>query len=567
LRWIKRGDALTPRIRERAADVIADRGGSFDYVVIGSGSAGSVIAGRLAEDAGISVLLLEAGPTDQHIYIRMPAALGYPLIDRRHNWYFHSEPEPGLDNRKIYEARGKVLGGSSSINGMNWVRGNPWDYDHWAQLGLTSWSFANCLPYFKKAETFDKGANEFRGGAGPMMIETCRAQNPLYEAFLAAGTQTGLAHVEDHNGYRQEGVHITQRNVHGGLRWSTSQAYIHARGFRPNLKVRTGVRVTRIEFLAKRAVRVHARAAGDPVAWEVRREAILCGGAINSPQMLLLSGIGNPQDLRKLGVRVVADVPGVGQGLKDHVAAPVTNRVVKDVSVASQLSLIGKAKLGLQWLLFKRGLGATNFFEVGGFLRTRDEEKVPNIQLEFAPMLGELQHGDVKLENGFQYFLSLMRPKSAGRVWLDTADPMADPKFNFNYLVDTEDMAQAVEGVKFVRQLIAQHAWDQLRGAEVVPGETVRSDAEIAAWLRQHAGTNYHPCCSCRMGKDNMAVVDEDARVHGVEGLRVIDASIMPEIISGNLNAPVIMMAEKIADTIRQRPPEIAPTPAYYLPA
>lgn len=559
--------ATGPLARIEKALSVSSANQTYDYIVIGSGSAGAVLAGRLAEDEGVRVLLIEAGPTDRHIHIRMPAALGYPLMGRRHNWYYHTEPEPGLDGRRIYEARGKVLGGSSSINGMNWVRGNPWDFDNWAANGLKSWSFAHCLPYFKKAETFDRGASEFRGGSGPMMIETCRAQNPLFSAFLAAGEQAGLPQIADHNSYRQEGVHVTQRNVHGGIRWSTSQAYLHARGPRPNLTVKTGIRVTRIEFSGARAVRVHGQAGDATVSWEVGREAILCGGAINSPQTLMLSGIGDARDLRKLGIAIVSDLPGVGQGLKDHVAAPVMYRATKDVSIAARLGIAGRVKLGLQWLLFRKGLGATNFFEVGAFLRTRESERIPNVQLEFVPMLGEFQHGSVKLENGFQYFLSLMRPKSSGRVWIDSADPATDPKFVFNYLTDPDDMAQAVEAVKAVRRIIAQRAWDEFRGPEVVPGDSVQTDGEIAAWLRQNAGTNYHPCCTCRMGADDMAVVDEEAKVHGIEGLRVVDASIMPEIVTGNLNAPVIMMAEKLADVIRGRPPETGATPAYYLPA
>ncbi len=548
-------------------NVSREHSNTYDYIVIGSGSAGAVVAARLAEDEAVKVLLLEAGPTDRHIHIRMPAALGYPLMGRRHNWFYHSEPEPGLDGRKIYEARGKVLGGSSSINGLNWVRGNPWDFDNWAAQGLKSWSYAHCLPYFKKAETFDKGPNAYRGGSGPMMIETCHARNPLYDTFLAAGVQAGLPRIDDHNAYRQEGVHVTQRNVHNGIRWSTSQAYLHARGGRPNLTIKTDVRVSRVEFSGRRAIRVHGRTGDGDVAWDIGREAILCGGAINSPQVLMLSGIGNVADLRKLGINAVSDVPGVGQGLKDHVAAPVMYRAKRDVSVARHLSPLGRVKLGLQWLLFKKGLGATNFFEVGAFFRTRESERIPNVQLEFVPMLGELQHGSVKLENGFQYFLSLMRPGSTGRVWIDSADPAADPKFVFNYFSDPDDLTQAIDAVKFVRRIIAQEAWNDLRGIEEVPGETVRSDAEIAAWLRQTAGTNYHPCCTCRMGTDDMSVVDEMAKVHGVDGLRVVDASIMPEIVTGNLNAPVIMMAEKHADEIRGRPPETAPAPSYYLPA
>jgi len=529
--------------------------GTYDYVVIGSGSAGSVIAARLAEDAGRSVLLLEAGPSDRHIYIRMPAALGYPLMNDRFNWFYESEPEPHLGGRRIHEARGRVLGGSSSINGMNWVRANPWDYDNWAAAGNAGWSYAEVLPYFRKAETFDRGGNAYRGDSGPMRVETCRAENPLYHAFLRAGQDAGMALVDDHNAFRQEGVHVTQRNVGDGLRWSTSQGYIHAQPPKPNLTILTGARVLAIETSNRRAVRVRVRTAAGERGFEAERETILCGGAINSPQLLLLSGIGHADDLKAAGIRTVQHLPGVGRGLKDHVAAPVMFRATRNVSAARELTLLGRAWLGANWLLFRRGLGATNFFEVGAFLRTRDSEIIPNVQFEFVPMLGEFQHGNVKLENGFQYFMSLMRPKSAGRVWIDSADPMASPKFVFNYFEDPDDLQQCVEAVRAIRATVAQKGWDELRGAEVTPGPEVRTDDEIRAWLRRAAGTNYHPCCSCRMGSGEDAVVDAEGRVHGIEGLRVVDASIMPEIVSGNLNAPVIMMAEKIADRIRGRAP------------
>ncbi|MGI9301256.1 MAG: GMC family oxidoreductase N-terminal domain-containing protein, partial [Gammaproteobacteria bacterium] len=383
---------------------------SHDFVVIGAGSAGAVIAARLAEDGSHSVLLLEAGPSDQHVHIRMPAALGFPLMNDRFNWYYDSEPEPHLDQRRIAEARGRVLGGSSSINGMNWVRGNPWDYDNWSALGLKGWSYAECLPYFKRSETFDRGANAYRGGSGPMKIETCKAGNTLYHAFLEAGIEAGYPKVDDHNGYQQEGVHVTQRNIHKGIRWSTSQAYIHALPERSNLTVMTEARATRIEFSGKQAARVHALVKGVPSAFEVGREVIVAGGAINSPQILLLSGIGDATDLGRLSIPVVEHLPGVGRGLKDHIAAPVQYLATKNVSAAKELTAFGKAKLGLLWLLSKRGLGATNFFEVGAFIRTDDSHKVPNIQFEFIPMLGEFQHGNVTLDNGFQYFFSLMRP-------------------------------------------------------------------------------------------------------------------------------------------------------------
>jgi choline dehydrogenase len=535
----------------------------YDYVVIGSGSAGSVVAARLAE-AGASVLLVEAGPSDQHIYIRMPAALGMPLMNDRFNWSYCSEPEPHLGERRITEARGRVLGGSSSINGMNWVRGNPWDYDHWAELGMRGWSYAECLPYFRRAEKFGGGGDRYRGGSGPMRVETCRADGALYRAFLAAGVEAGHAYVEDHNAYRQEGVHITQRNVDGGIRWSTSQAYIHAQPPRPNLDVATHALVTRIVFDGKRADRIAIAHAGADHIVEIGKEAIVCAGAINAPQLLLLSGIGDADALNDLDIPLVAHLPGVGQGLKDHVAAPVQYRATQNVSAARELSRLGRYRLALLWILTKRGLGATNFFEVGAFLRTDDGIKVPNVQVEFVPLLGELQHGSVALENGFQYFLSLMRPTSTGRVWIDSRDPRAAPKFVFNYLATEADRQQAIAAVKAIRAMIAQRAWDGYRGAEVTPGADVEDDDAMLAFLRKQAGTNYHPCCTCRMGHDDMAVVDESARVHGLDNLRVIDASILPEIVSGNLNAPVIMMAEKLADAILGRPPLPPDNAPYY---
>ncbi len=522
----------------------------FDYVVVGSGSAGSTIAARLAEHSSFRVALLEAGPSDQHIYIRMPAALGFPLMNDRFNWYYTSEPDPNINGRTILEARGRVLGGSSSINGMNWVRGNPWDYDNWGGLGAKGWSYASCLPYFRRAETFDKGANAYRGGSGPMKIETSKADGPLYEAFLASGQQMGLKHVDDHNAFQQEGVHITQRNIHKGVRCSTYEGYIRSQPRKGNLSVFTNTRVTRVEMSNKRVVRVHCVRDGQYIALEVERETILCGGAINSPQLLQLSGIGNADDLRSANVTVTHHLAGVGYGLKDHVAGPIMYRATKNVAAAKELTPYGKAKIGLQWLLFKKGYGATNFFEVGTFMRTRDSESVPNVQFEFVPMLGEVQHGNVAIENGFQYYFSLMRPKSSGRVWIGSADPMAAPKFAFNYLQESTDLEQCVEAVKAVRDTIRQKAWDDVRGEEVSPGPSIRTDDEIRSWLKAAASTNYHPCCSCRMGDDEMSVVDASGKVRGVDALRVVDASIMPEIVSGNLNAPIIMMAEKIADDI-----------------
>jgi choline dehydrogenase len=536
---------------------------AFDYIIIGSGSAGSTLAGRLSEDPGSSVLLIEAGPRDRSIYIQMPAALGVPLASDRFNWHYHSEPDPHAGNRRIYEARGRVLGGSSSINGMNWVRGNPWDYDNWASQGLKGWSYAECLPYFKRAETFHKGADLYRGGSGPMMIETCPAEGELFRAFLEAGVQAGHGRVEDHNAFSQEGMHITQRNVHKGIRWSTSRGYIQQAGARSNLTVLTDTRVTGIELSNKRAVRVQCTRKAGPLTFEVGRELVIAGGSINSPQLLLLSGIGDADDLKKLSIPVRVHLPGVGRNLTDHVAASVQYLAKGNASIAGNLGTFGRAKIAAQWLLFKNGLGTTNFFETGAFIRTDDSIKVPNIQYEFIPVVGDFQHGSLALTNGFQYFFALMRPTSRGRVWIDSADPMAAPKFVFNYLSTEADRREAVAAVKTTRHIVAQSSWNKYRDREVTPGRDVVTDDEISAHLVQNVGTQYHPCGSCRMGHDPFSVVDEIGRVHETDNLRVIDASIMPNIVTGNLNAPTIMMAEKLSDSLRGKPPLPADSAPY----
>jgi len=538
----------------------------YDYIVVGAGSAGSVVAARLAEDSQVSVLLLEAGPADSALYLRMPAALAMPLRNNKYNWDLYSEPEPGLDGRQINEARGRVLGGSSSINGMNWVRGNPWDYDQWQACGNSGWSYADVLPYFKKAETFAGGGDVYRGRKGPMYIETCAARDPLYQAFLSAGEQMGLEHVQDHNGYKQEGVHITQRNVHRGVRWSTSRAYIHSRPRRNNLQVVTRAFTRRVLFAGRRAVGVEVEQRGISGTVEARRGVVVCAGALHSPHLLMHSGIGAVNALRQLSIPIVADVPGVGQGLKNHVGVTVQYRAATKISVAKQLTPLRRLAMAIEWSLFKTGLGATNFFEVGAFFSTHSQEPAPNVQLEFVPVLGELQHGHVALENGFQFIASLMRPTSTGRVWIDSPDPKAPPKFVFNFLTTTEDKRDAIAAVRAVRNMIAQPAWARLRGKEVLPGSAAQIDAHILSFLRTHASTNYHPSCSCRMGRDDESVVDEEGRVHETENLWLVDASIMPRIVTGNLNAPVIMLAEKIADLIKGLKPPPAEHAPYYRP-
>ena len=536
---------------------------SYDYIVIGSGSAGSTMAARLAEDANHRVLLLEAGGMDNSPYLRMPAAFGVPLQNDKFNWYLNSEPEPELNGRRVYMARGRVLGGSSSINGMNWIRGNPWDYDNWARLGNSGWSYAEVLPYFKKMESLENGGNEYRGSSGPMKIEFSRATGPLYQAFLAAGREAGLELIADANAYRQEGVHITQRNIHKGIRWSTSRAYIHSAPRRENLHVVVRAFVTRIEFAGRRALRIHATINGRAATIGADGEIILCAGALHSPHLLMHSGIGDADELRRVGITSVIHLPGVGKGLKDHVAAAVQYSETKNASLAKNLTTLGRARLAIEWLLFKRGLGTGNFFEVGAFIRTREEVKVPDVQFEFVPLLGEFQTGELRLGKGFQYFFSLMRPTSSGRVWVDSADPRSLPKFSLNYLTTERDRSDAVAAVKAIRHIVAQPAWDECRGVEVSPGPGTVSDAEILRFLRANVGTNYHLSCSCRMGSDENAVTDTAGRVRGVDNLRVVDASIMPEIVSGNPNAAVIMIAEKIADSVRGRP-GLRPQPMGY---
>ncbi len=539
---------------------------SYDFIIVGSGSAGSTLAGRLSEDPATRVLLIEAGPRDRSLYIRMPAALGMLLTDRRFNWHYYAEPDPHAGDRRIYEARGKVLGGSSSINGMNWVRGNPWDYDNWAAMGLDGWSHADCLPYFKRAERFDRGGSDWRGGDGPMRIETCPAKGALYDAFLESGVQQGQALIDDHNAFRQEGMHVTQRNTHAGRRWSTAQAYLRQPGPRPNLTVATDTLVTRIELAQGRAVRLHGLTRSGPVAYEVGREVILSAGALNSPQLLMLSGIGDPDMLAQAGVPVQVALPGVGRNLMDHAASSLRFTARGEDSLARHLSLPGRVRVAAQWALFGTGIGNTNYFETGAFLRTSDAGKVPDFQYEFIPLLGDFQDGSVSLGEGFQYLFALMRPTSRGRVWIDSADPKAAPKFVFNYLSTEQDRRAAVACVRMTREMVAQRAWDRHRGAETGPSAGLDSDAEILAWLRASIGTQFHPCGTCRMGVDEMAVTDAAGRVRGVDGLRVVDASLMPRIVSGNLNAPVIMMAEKLAESIRGRAP-LAPQPMpYYLP-
>jgi choline dehydrogenase len=529
----------------------------FDYIIVGAGSAGSAIASRLTEDGRNSVAIVERGGSDRSIFIQMPTALSIPMNMKKFNWFYETEPEEGLGGRVMHCPRGRVLGGSSSINGMVYIRGNPADFDGWADQGADGWSYADVLPYFKRAESRAEGGDDYRGGNGPLHTSYGPLKNPLYRAFIEAGVEAGYVETSDVNGYRQEGFGRMDMTVHKGRRWSTANAYLKPAMKRSNLSVMPDTLVRRVVIEGGRATGIEIERDGVKETIRARREVILSGGPINSPQLLKLSGIGPAAELASLGIPVVADRAGVGENLQDHLEFYFQVACKQPITLYSEMNWFSKALIGARWILARDGLGATNHFESCGFIRSRPGVPYADIQYHFLPAAIRYDGAAHADGHGFQAHVGPMRSKSRGFVRLKSTDPNEHPRIKFNYMTHEDDLIEMRACVRLTREIFAQKAFDPYRDREIAPGTNIQSDDEIDAYVRANVESAYHPSCTCKMGRrdDPMAVVDSHGRVIGIEGLRVADSSVMPQVTTGNLNAPTIMIGEKMADHILGKDP------------
>ncbi|HSG89902.1 MAG TPA: choline dehydrogenase [Pseudomonadales bacterium] len=526
---------------------------SYDYIIIGAGSAGCVLAGRLTEDPGTRVLLLEAGGKDSNFMIHMPAGVGALISGEKENWSYFTEPQRHMNDRKLFWPRGRVLGGSSSINGMIYIRGHARDYDLWQQMGLDGWGYADVLPYFRRSEGNENGDDEFHGGGGPLAVSNARGTNVLFDAFVAAGREAGHPFTPDFNGPQQEGVGPYQHTIRGGKRCSAATAYLVPALERPNLTVETRALTSRVLVEGGRAVGVEYVQDGTTKVAHADAEVLLSGGAVNSPQVLMLSGIGDRDDLAAHGIDTVAHLPGVGRNLQDHLDCTVQYECSQPITLHSMSNPLRMLMTGMQYAFFKTGLATSNGLEAGGFLKTRPELDVPDVQIHFVAALMR-DHGRTKADrHGFTVHVCQLRPESRGTVSLASANPADPALIQPDYLSSARDLEVLREATRMARRIVEQPAMDAYRGPELWPGPELQSDAEIDEWIRATGETIYHPVGTAKMGHDAMAVVDERCRVHGVAGLRVVDASVMPTLVGGNTNAPTIMIAERIADDLRGR--------------
>ena len=553
------------RVSEKGFDKKLDKkfDQTFDYVIVGAGSAGSVLADRLSADGQHRVLALEYGGNDNSVFIKMPSAFSIPMGMSKFDWGFHTQSEAGLQGRKLHQARGKVIGGSSSVNGMAYVRGNAGDFAEWESLGAQGWGYRDVLPYYRRAEDCVYGSDNYRGVDGG--LTTCNGngmKNPLYRAFIDAGKQAGYGETDDYNGYRQEGFCRMDMTVRNGVRCSTAMAYLKPALKRNNLTLETHALTTRILMDGKKAIGVEYRQRGKTIRVRAEKEVILSASAFNSPKLLMLSGVGPAAELKRHRIDVVHDLPGVGKNLQDHLEVWVQQACKQKITLNGWLGPLGKALIGARWLLSRTGLGATNHFESNGYIRSRAGLQSPDIQYHFLPGAIAYDGSSAAEGHGYQVHLGHNKPRSRGEVTLKSADPEAAPEIIFNYLSEEEDRFAWRRALRLTREIFAQSAFDPFRGEELSPGKDVQTDDEIDQWVASTAETAYHPAGSCRMGEDAMAVVDSECRVHGIAGLRVVDSSIMPTVTNGNLNAPTIMIGEKAADHILGReilPPSEAP--------